>query len=65
MPDQKAQDVSEALAALSRVAPEAIDRLMLLVTRELKRIQLFALSDLDSTAHGFLARARRVARDPP
>ena len=38
MPDQTEQDISEALAALSRGAPEAMDRLMPLVYRELKRI---------------------------
>ena len=38
MPDQVEQDISEALAALSRGAPEAMDRLMPLVYRELKRI---------------------------
>ena len=38
MPDQAEQDISEALAALSRGAPEAMDRLMPLVYRELKRI---------------------------
>jgi RNA polymerase sigma factor (TIGR02999 family) len=38
MPDQAEHDISEALAALSRGAPEAMDRLMPLVYRELKRI---------------------------
>lgn len=38
MADQQEQDVTEALAALSRGAPEAMDRLMPLVYRELKRI---------------------------
>lgn len=38
MPDQTEQEISEALAALSRGAPEAMDRLMPLVYRELKRI---------------------------
>jgi len=38
MPDQHEQEITEALAALSRGAPEAMDRLMPLVYRELKRI---------------------------
>lgn len=37
MPDQQ-QEITEALAALSRGAPEAMDRLMPLVYRELRRI---------------------------
>jgi RNA polymerase sigma factor (TIGR02999 family) len=38
MPDREDQQITEALAALSRGAPEAMDRLMPLVYRELKRI---------------------------
>src|SRR5687768_9936330 len=38
MPDRQDQQITEALAALSRGAPEAMDRLMPLVYRELKRI---------------------------
>jgi RNA polymerase sigma factor (TIGR02999 family) len=38
MPGRQEQEISEALAALSRGAPEAMDRLMPLVYRELKRI---------------------------
>jgi RNA polymerase sigma factor (TIGR02999 family) len=38
MPDQQEQEITEALAALSRGAPEAMDRLMPLVYRELKGI---------------------------
>jgi RNA polymerase sigma factor (TIGR02999 family) len=38
MPDNHEHEISEALAALSRGAPEAMDRLMPLVYRELKRI---------------------------
>jgi RNA polymerase sigma factor (TIGR02999 family) len=38
MPDHQEQEVTEALAALSRGAPEAMDRLMPLIYRELKRI---------------------------
>lgn len=38
MADQQEQRITEALAALSRGAPEAMDRLMPLVYRELKRI---------------------------
>lgn len=38
MADQHDQEINEALAALSRGAPEAMDRLMPLVYRELKRI---------------------------
>jgi RNA polymerase sigma factor (TIGR02999 family) len=38
MPDQKEQEITEALAALSRGAPGAMDRLMPLVYRELKGI---------------------------
>ncbi|AHG88571.1 RNA polymerase sigma factor [Gemmatirosa kalamazoonensis] len=38
MPEQHEQEITEALAALSRGAPEAMDRLMPLVYRELKRI---------------------------
>jgi RNA polymerase sigma factor (TIGR02999 family) len=38
MPDHHEHEISEALAALSRGAPEAMDRLMPLVYRELKRI---------------------------
>jgi RNA polymerase sigma factor (TIGR02999 family) len=38
MPDDQEQEITEALAALSRGAPEAMDRLMPLVYRELKRI---------------------------
>ncbi len=38
MPDQQQHEITEALAALSRGAPEAMGRLMPLVYRELKRI---------------------------
>jgi len=38
MADQQEREITEALAALSRGAPEAMDRLMPLVYRELKRI---------------------------
>ena len=38
MPEQQPQEITEALAALSRGAPDAIDRLMPMVYRELKRI---------------------------
>jgi len=38
MADQHDQEINEALAAVSRGAPEAMDRLMPLVYRELKRI---------------------------
>jgi RNA polymerase sigma factor (TIGR02999 family) len=38
MSDQQEQEITEALAALSRSAPEAMDRLIPLVYRELKRI---------------------------
>lgn len=38
MPDQQEQEITEALAALSRGAPGAMDRLMPLVYRELKGI---------------------------
>ncbi len=38
MPEQPPQEITEALAALSRGAPEAMDRLMPLVYQELKRI---------------------------
>jgi RNA polymerase sigma factor (TIGR02999 family) len=38
MPDHQEQEITEALAALSRGAPEAMDRLMPLIYRELKRI---------------------------
>ena len=38
MPEQPPQEITEALAALSRGAPEAMDRLMPLVYRELKGI---------------------------
>jgi RNA polymerase sigma factor (TIGR02999 family) len=38
MPEQQDEEIAEALAALSRGAPEAMDRLMPLVYRELKRI---------------------------
>ena len=38
MPEQHPQEITEALAALSRGAPDAIDRLMPMVYRELKRI---------------------------
>ena len=38
VPDRQEQEITEALAALSRGAPEAMDRLMPLVYRELKRI---------------------------
>jgi hypothetical protein len=51
MPDQQKHEITEALAALSRGAPEAMGRLMPLVYRELKRI-----------AHRQLAAARGSAR---
>jgi RNA polymerase sigma factor (TIGR02999 family) len=38
MPDQHEQEIADALAALNRGAPEAMDRLMPLIYRELKRI---------------------------
>ncbi|MDP1861261.1 MAG: ECF-type sigma factor [Gemmatimonadaceae bacterium] len=38
MPEQQPQEITEALAALSGGAPEAMDRVMPLVYRELKRI---------------------------
>ena len=38
MPDEQVQEITAALAALSRGTPEAMDRLMPLVYRELKRI---------------------------
>jgi RNA polymerase sigma factor (TIGR02999 family) len=38
MPDHQEQPITEALAALNRGTPEAMDRLMSLVYRELKRI---------------------------
>src|SRR6185503_7458609 len=38
MPEQEQQEITEALAALSPGAPDALERLMPLVYRELKRI---------------------------
>lgn len=38
MPDQQQTEITEALAALSRGAPEAMDRLMPMVYHDLKRI---------------------------
>ena len=38
MPDEQVQEITAALAALSRGTPDAMDRLMPLVYRELKRI---------------------------
>ena len=60
MADQHEQEITEALAALSHGAPEAMDRLMPLVYRELKRI---AHRQLGAESHGHFRMQRALDFD--